>query len=397
MSKIIGRGAFGIVYNRLPFENENLEDIKDLNEVTKIYFNKDILERDFQVLSIIKKYLNNDEIQELINYVVLPKKKEKLNFKFLNKKDKYQSQILINIFPRQAITFDKGTQVALSIMNIQNFNDFKINIMKTNNLIKGLSFFENKKLFHCDIKPDNIIEIDNTFKFIDLTGFGHYHDNYDCVLDARVMMYCFWNPSCIFQIKGFNYNYSDLVKDLYLFYEENKLSYNYFLEFMFKSFNLIEDLGFIKEELGIVFSIYGKILLQRCFLNYNKYNNYIRNKIIKFITSKDLTSIINLKSVFKDDQTAFIENISLYLKTQSPIQIKKYVLARNDRYGISMCLLYNISKIITIYSQKKITFNNEQKKYLIQLYQIIEMLSCPENNNLISLDIVLEKIKELSN
>lgn len=378
MRELIGKGSFGVVYNRLPFRNEDLSDIEQLNEVTKIYFEKEFIEKDFKVNEIINKYLDLDKIKEIISYIVLPKRMGYLDINFLKTNDIYHNKILMKMIPNIGITFDKGTPFKNIIKNISNFDDFKLIISKMNNLLKALKFFENNNFYHFDIKPDNIIEIDNTFKFIDLSNFRNCQDEYQYVLDSRVMMYSFWHPSCVFsrlfldEKKGkLEYNYDDLITDLNEFYYDNSSNFDYFIDYLFKGFKISENSGFDKEDISKILNIYSKILLQKCFLNSSNFDNDTIKEIVCFITSKKLNKIFSNKSVFKESQSEFINDMLEYFNQFDIISKKKHIFLRNDRHGLAMCFIETLSYLL----KNKIVFSKEQKDYLIKIYQIIELLA----------------------
>ena len=184
--KVFGKGAFGTVFGepRIPCNNETLEDVSDINQVSKVFEGQRIALKEFSVLTRLKESLG-DDYDKINEYAVLPIKecninvgeikkysvytdKEWSSYKgkdlsgILFKRDQYAPEPWQVVYPQAEGDLNKETSM------LTNFELYKEFITKLLNICKGVQFLQNHYLIHGDLKLGNTVSIDGTYKLIDM-------------------------------------------------------------------------------------------------------------------------------------------------------------------------------------------------------------------------------------
>lgn len=168
--KFLGRGAYGSVYSepRILCKDEELSDIMDKDEASKVFKSLEEFDKDRKVLSKLTTYLGA-EIEDFKKYAIIPHKVCDTKPDILNTPP-YNSQKWYG--DENPASYDYYTEVisiskegGKSLYNINKyFEDTKTEpvlvIKYLNNLInvgKGIHILLKHDLVHGDIKPSNII------------------------------------------------------------------------------------------------------------------------------------------------------------------------------------------------------------------------------------------------
>ena len=191
---IEGKGTYGIVYSspRFPYlemynfekikllNNETIDDVTNLNEVSKIFYNEEdyIYERDryieLNLYNLPDIYFNKPIFYGEISVHELYKVD---NYKFSNSLKKY-----IRDFPYQ-ITFMKGELV--------NSQDLNINIFykKINNLFQLIKYLNDYLFLIDDFKLNNIIHINSIYKLIDYSSLINVSTITEDIFESSFLVY----------------------------------------------------------------------------------------------------------------------------------------------------------------------------------------------------------------
>lgn len=183
-----GYGTFGIVFStpRIPFLNENFQDVIKLNQVSKIlylciedrYFppeQEDIDREYYNILKLINSHPNifNSEyfmlpidggIIDKNKFIEMFNNQEIFNTDWLNKSKIYYN-IIKSLFDKNdpvfQITYEKGEKINLS------FEEF---LDKINNTIDIVTLANKNRIYFDDIKLENLVLHDNKIKMIDYSN-----------------------------------------------------------------------------------------------------------------------------------------------------------------------------------------------------------------------------------
>lgn len=202
MSKgYIDSGTYGAVYGspRLPCEGETYDEIKDRNEISKLFLEEKDCQIEAFVIKRIKDIVKDDVIEEIRKYFILPLKWGKVNYKDLPL-EHYQDDWTNNgpfswvdfklhhIHSKIDIIYqtvqEKGEcclkryfDKKFIQMDLTNTNIFVYQCLsRFNHLANGISLLHQHGFIHTDIKLQNAVYIDNTYKFIDAGEIFHYED-----------------------------------------------------------------------------------------------------------------------------------------------------------------------------------------------------------------------------
>lgn len=197
----IACGTFGVVYGspRLPCEGETYDEIKDKNEISKLFIEENDFKIDSLVIQRIRELVDEDGLEEIKKYFILPVKWGKVNYtdlpvqhyqsewlktspiSWMNSKlhdNHYHKDIIYQSVQEKGecclkTYFDKKfNQSDLTNTNICMFQC----VSRFNHLANGISLLHNYGFIHMDIKIQNAVVIHNTFKFIDVGEIFHYDD-----------------------------------------------------------------------------------------------------------------------------------------------------------------------------------------------------------------------------
>jgi hypothetical protein len=183
------KGTFGKVYGipRLPCKNETNVDDSFNNEISKVYFNPEQAREELNIIRRLKQYLNDNEIDILRKYFVLPIKMCKLNNNLIksepySNKNYYESITGFETDMKRLKNMD--TQITFPRGDMDLYDYFKLQIdnpidtlIKLLNILRGLKYLHGKGFMHGDLKSNNCISIENTYKIIDLDTMFYYKQN----------------------------------------------------------------------------------------------------------------------------------------------------------------------------------------------------------------------------
>lgn len=196
----IASGTYGAVYGspRLPCIGETYEEIKDLKQISKVFFEKHDFMIEAEVIQRLQEYLKEEQIENLKRFFILPIDVGLINYSL--PVEFYQTDWLgsgpliwkdFKLYDRTSgliglyqIVQEKGdcslkqyfekhfrqTNITETIMCLCNcMNKFQ-------NLAVGLSTLHKHEFVHMDIKLQNCVVINDTFKFIDNGEIYHIGD-----------------------------------------------------------------------------------------------------------------------------------------------------------------------------------------------------------------------------
>jgi hypothetical protein len=164
-------------YNGMVFMNPRLrcinETYNEYDEVSKVSFKKKMNES-YLLPSLINS-LNNDEIYELNKYAIIPQRLCEIDPIILN--ELYKQYPKLNINNSQIIT-KKGGDTLLKIFETQQ-DSLLSQLEKLINVANGIKFLHDRNFIHCDIKLENIIQSENTYKLIDFDECFNPKNDYE--------------------------------------------------------------------------------------------------------------------------------------------------------------------------------------------------------------------------
>lgn len=187
---IEGKGTYGIVCSspRLPYleiynfdkikilSNENIEDVKNKNEVSKIFYNIEDYEEERDKYIQLNLYnLPNLYFNKPIYYGEISINKiSKLDYSL-------RRYILINPFQ---ITFQRG-EIISSIKNLS-IEDFYI---KIENLFYLIKYLNDNSFINDDLKLQNTIYINSLFKIIDYSSLINISNMNEEIFESSFLVY----------------------------------------------------------------------------------------------------------------------------------------------------------------------------------------------------------------
>ena len=417
--KFIGEGSYGqIISNpRLPFDNEKIINLINLDEVSKIFIDND--EYNYEV----KSYTENNFLNELKDFIVLPIKYGKINYDEFNNYDieyinDYNNKVqIIKSFHINHITFPKGNSIFKSL---KSNNDF---IFKLDNVIKCVIYFYYNNLFFPDLKFVNSIEIDDQYKLIDIASIiqidkedikntldklfneenGLFYDNYFYSPHSLIPILYLRYINCILisndfsSIKNIIYpiNSNEFYKFIFLEKSKNIKSYIQNIKYIEKIFNfdkmyncalnfeivliniknnknvnlIITDSNIYKILNELYYERLGCIYLDNDLKNNEKYiTNYLElyNKYINYIILNNTNNTNNNEIDFKNIIKYLLDKIQLYSFGIFILEfIKKYY--NNCSFDENYC---NLLKLVLMSCISIIKYDNN---YLVNNYSITDV------------------------
>lgn len=214
--KYLGKGSYGIVYGgpRVPCKNETYEEIKEKNEVSKIFETYKYANLEWNAITDLKTIMDHNDYKILFdNHAIIPSKMCKIEEEVLDKNpyntanwkmNKYElyNNDIFNVkqqlgnnslqdspanyenyekayqeyaaypnekYYRHMIISEKGGDNLHDIFeNIKDDKRFTDAIQKLLSVLKGIQILQNNNFIHGDIKPGNCIEHNGTYKLIDM-------------------------------------------------------------------------------------------------------------------------------------------------------------------------------------------------------------------------------------
>jgi hypothetical protein len=383
MISIEGIGSYGIVLSRIPFQNENFEDIKNLNQVSKILYvnfgnlyippeEEDINREYVDIKKIINTYpsiFSNEYFMLPINAGIVNKTELIEIFRnhdffdsTLPNKLRVCSKILNDLLKDGEnmfqITYEKGEKINLG------FDDFFDKIQNVFNIVKianGCGFFFD------DIKFENLVIHDGVIKIIDYSNIFNMNSpiqniilqltnsQLNCVfyypypIVPNILLFEFMGRiDLIGKFDACTQNYSDLISCCFLEYETNARYKN----------TLIDDLINICKK-----NIFTEILFEIKVLSIDNIdkirckNDLVSNVEIKTITINDILNSLKLflfcKNYHTDNRKSdLIRNAIIGYKTLiQKVFVERFsrvefLLKSINRYSLGFILLSWLSKSV---------------------------------------------------
>lgn len=430
-----GKGSFGIVFSspRIPLDNENYNDIKNLNQVSKIlysmegkhYFPASLEEIKLAYDNLILLIENYPQVFNSDNFL-LPIAGGYINkFKFIeyykNTKLDYGfnwlstsietlnilNQLLSHKDEIYQVVYEKGTPIKNC------FNDF---IMKINDILQTLIYCKANRFYFDDIKYSNLIVHNGRIKIIDWEepiNLNLEPDKYiEMIADSKLNCVSYFPYDIISNILLFEYigkikiigkftngNYHNLIisnSHMYsdnviykikMFYDFTKIWKKYLPNFILELevidiLNNLDNMNNKKSKKNIqvdskIFDESIKILYEYCFTTYYSYckYNYSKEKLVI------INQIFNLNKKFIELTSNNLEDKILHLLTNTNIHSFGFVFLvwlKNNIYIIvkSENLEQILSKIIKIIINCCLNFVliNENIYLIEKNYLVIEKI-----------------------
>ena len=314
--KLIGKGSYGSVFGnpRLPCIDETHEEVKDVNEISKVFKNKS---EEYQSKMILERNIRDVDINE---YFVLPIKQCEINREEFNLhyNDEWkQGEFIDEFLNNEMIVYPKALNDLNNYNNIITWKDFKNHLKKLKNILDGIILLHNNNLVHLDIKPANILNIDDKYKIADISDIGSIDFN---------------NPD--------HFNYQKLYT--------KPTNYVYYPIFIFWL-------------LPIIFELY-----------YNK--QYLRNDTninMLVINSKDLYQILNSKKDFNENNKTYIIQKERALKRFTHPKLKVLSSSIIDKLKLKIFDINDLSYLQFIINQVNTNYNFNDRTNLFYALSVI--------------------------
>jgi serine/threonine protein kinase len=402
----IKKGTYGSVYSkpRMLCQGETIDTQGINSEVSKIF------EDDYAAISEITNTnkLNSLGLPDLEKYAIIPKKicdidRDSLNETPYNteewkqnKNGQYNSSVLndtidvpteikvtdeddeiigyIKAYNKLIISDEGGDDLYEIIKKIQTYNDFKSFLQKLTSIGKGIQLLQNNGLIHGDIKVENCIEHEDTFKIIDLSDVRKISTTKDPAAMPTAFGYHIWPITAFYT---------------YLF-ERNV------------DFNNIND-------------IHAIITVEQIIKNYNKKKKY-NNDSIQYVKSlfyfafnvsdvgytvEQMEKIANFKMnllVQKDTQLQRIIPVfnEMFINTFKDIdEFKMDLFKRIDIYSFGIMILDCIRKYLSLSDAQK-QMDDSKRENIIKLYEIV-FDCCYQKKRVADIDTIISNYETLVN
>lgn len=416
--RYISSGTYGDVYAepRLLCKDEDLSILDDKHsapykEVSKIFSDKNEAKKEYTSVKHLKTIMKKEDYIELQKYCVLPIRqcivKENIvrNAPYntetwrKNIKNEYHKQILnrdggLNGY-EDMITYTQGGDNLYEIFNkIRNEDDCIDCLTKLSSILKGIQILQKYDIIHGDLKSPNCIEIDNTFKIIDMadvkdinestnsnnlpTAFGYYTwpsiSVYTLFFDDNIMNKL--NELSIKPEQNFILD-QQLLKLLYISQQEfNNMNYsqniNTHLRECFRDINI----GFNKADLQKIRDIGNELIAQKTFGIIDSIENDYNAKedTLKIIRHIDGNGRDNSKT---ESMNAFFDKFNtIFSSFDSEEELKLDLFKRIDIYSFGIMVLYVIKKFIVCLSGKKEQIIQDRLDYIYDLYHFVNVCCC---------------------
>lgn len=421
--RYIDSGAYGHVYAepRLLCDDEELSILRDKDsapykEVSKIFSDNDEALKEYTAVEHLKNIISEEDLLELHKYCVFPIRQCIVKENILrnapynsemwrkNKKNEYNSRILnrdggLNGY-EDMITYAQGGDNLEEIFNeISNENDCIVCLTKLLSILKGIQILQKYNIIHGDLKSPNCIEIDNTFKMIDMaeakeilssnnsnnlpTAFGYYTlpsiSVYTVFFDDKQMNELNVEPDQKFKID------QSILKRLYIIHKNFNDSqfYTTINSELRECFRDI-DIGFDQDTLTKIRDIGNELISQKTFgiidsieNDYDEFNDML--KIIRHIhdNGMDNSKIGSMNAFFAKFNTIFTS-------FESEEEMKLDLFKRIDIYSFGIMVLYVIKQyIVLIRKSKSVTY--AKLDYIRELYIFVN-ICCNQREHVVNIN-----------
>lgn len=404
----IKRGTYGSVYSkpRMLCQGENIDTQGINSEVSKIF------EDDDDAISEITNTnkLNSLGLPDLEKYAIIPKKICDIDRNSLeeipynteewkqNKYGEYNSSVLNDIvdvptkipvtdeddkiigymqaYNKLIISDEGGDDLYEIIKKIQTYNDFKSFLQKLTSIGKGIQLLQNNGLIHGDIKVENCIEHEDTFKIIDLSDVRNIETTRNSAAMPIAFCYNIWPITAFYTYLFHEGVVFENMNDINMIITEEQIQENYTkrqvfnddaIKFLFKFFSnafKIDGVGYTPRQIEIIAKIRNALQSQ---------------KIVKYDQLKRI--IIDFNEIF----TRTFNDIG---------EFKMDLFKRIDIYSFGIMILYCIRQYLN--SARNPTRSASVNEKIVKLYEIV-FVCCYQKERVADINIIIDYYKGIVN
>ena len=217
----LGRGAFGIVFAepRIPCSSETVDEIKDLNQVSKLFERRAI--QSAREEGSVRDRLNQVDIEgevmtEFEKHAIVPKKlcrvkkeAEENGTKWFEmapytddswRKNEHTGEFMNNInlesipqkYPYMIIAERGNNDLLKEFGKIRDEEDFYQALIRMDSVIDGVKILNEHGMVHPDLKDKNCVRVGDTYKMIDLADVKDFTVFQNWGTESDAFMYYAW-------------------------------------------------------------------------------------------------------------------------------------------------------------------------------------------------------------
>jgi len=403
--EFLGKGTFGDVYGgpRLPCVGETVEQVRGLNEASKIFKDAKYAEEEFDVVERINAKFSPEEIAELNECAILPKQLCTVNRRLLsrepysteewkkNKAGEYNDKIFngsrqltesaagYNQMVIQPLGQDNLKDVFGKIQSDENFMDCAARLF---NIAKGIQLLQKKQFIHGDIKDANCILTGDRFKLIDMTDVRFIPDTEDVKSMPYAMMYYIW----------------PLISAYTVFFD--------------KQFPRLTDPSQINMDSRLFSDLYANQrgyneLMYRVYVpqSFGSYEDILLNGPLYGFSAEDVRKLMRQKEVLWDEKMGIEENLlddtfdkfnAIFQKFESLEEVKLDIFKRIDVYSFGILVLSCIHNYL-LWKKRQVNkkIAKRPRNMILKLFDIVYMC-CKQNETVANIDdIVNQYMREI--
>ncbi len=439
----INKGSYGIVYGgpRVPCENETYEEIKEKNEVSKIFKTYKYANLEWNAITDLETIMDHNDYKILFdNHAIIPSKMCKIKEEVLdrnpyntaiwkmNKYELYNNDIFnlkkqplgnnsLRDSPNNYENYENAYQEHAAYPNEKSYRHMIISerggdnlqhvftmikddkrftdaIHKLLSICKGIQILQKNNFIHGDIKTGNCIEHKDTYKLIDMAevryiptltdaGWKPYVFGY-FIYPSTTMYTVFFDDNMNSNIGNTDHSYTPVMNIPFMEY-----LYNNYVEF-----NDSEYLNHLKKYLIDPFleASHEHGFSDENITEIKAYRKSLTLQKTCGITDKHISDIDSFKSrLFKsknvDKKLRSFNRIFQKIKNEQGIDaLKLDIFKRIDIYSFGMMVLGAIENYI---SKKKTVIHETLRAIIMQLYNFaynccIQTEKCADINVLVS-------------
>ena len=410
----IDSGTYGAVYAnpRMLCEDEELDTPGIYDEVSKIFQYDESAEKENSNVEKLKTFLQERGIlEEFKKYAIIPERICNLNRGSLinppyntdewkkNKKGNYNSTFLneniknvpteipvigkdgkiINYksgYNKLIISDEGGDDLYEIIKNIKNYQDFKSFLHKLTTIGKGILILQNNDLIHGDIKVENCIEHEDTFKIIDLSDVRKIRTTKDPAAMPTAFGYHIWPITAfytyLFEKKVVFNNINDI--DAIITVEQIIENYNKRKEYNDDSINYVKSLFYFAFNVS---DVVGYTVEQKKKIAYFKMHLIGQKDTVKYEQLERI--IIHFNKIF----TSTFNDIG---------EFKMDLFKRIDIYSFGIMILYCIRQYLILSDE----MDDIKRENIIKLYEIV-FDCCYQKERVANIDKIISNYEILVN